>query len=347
MRISDIGEFGLIEHLKKFLKKSSADVLVGIGDDAAVLDVGAKELIILSSDNFIQDVHFDLKYGSYHDIGYKAVGTALSDISAMGGRVSGILMNLGLLKDMELEDIEAIYSGAEEILKKANAQILGGDTSKTDKLFISVSVIGKVSKKHLLTRAGAKIGDKIFLLGNLGESACGFELLKKKGKDMRSISKSQNDLISKHLRPEIRLHEGAKIAESGLASAMIDNSDGLSRSVAEIAKASNVGIKIFKDKLPISDAVKDTVTDLGLNLMDIVLNGAEDYSLIFSVPAKKATVLKKQFKSKVIEIGEVVDKRVYLESSSGKKSSLEGAGFDHFRRTSFWGSIRKDWLKSS
>ena len=349
MKLSDIGEFGFLAYLEKQLKPRVKSNVVGVGDDAAVLDLGGRGYVLLSSDTVVEDVHFDLKYTSFFDLGWKAAASALSDIGAMGGAATGILINLGIAGDIKLEDIERFYEGVQRVLHDAQGvDILGGDTCQAAKFFVSITVIGQVAKKALLRRSGAKVGDKIVVLGTVGEAALGLELLKKQSdKSVLATDKQHQELMKKHLRPQPMLKEGRLIGELGLATAAIDNSDGLARSILEIARMSQVGAKIMQEAIPISAAAAVVTKELNMNLMDVALNGGEDYNLICTVSPKKLPQMLKTFKKRSTVIGEITAQAVYMETAKGKKVTLEHGGFDHFRRQGFWESIRKDWLKNS
>lgn len=309
MKLSQVGEFGLIELLKKAESgKLRADTVVGIGDDAAAIKLKTqnskfknKKLLLITTDTLIENVHFKLKNTSFYDLGYKALAVNISDIAAMGGWPTHALVTIGLPKRIKVEQVAELYKGINHLAKKFKIDIIGGDTIASPReTVISVTLLGEVEKANLLTRAGARVGDAILVTGEFGGPAANkFKVQKSKVK--------------------IRLKEAKMIAKSGIATSMIDSSDGLVRSVIEICKASKVGARIRLDSVPVTK---------GANI-DQALYGGEEYELVFTMPKNRIG----KIKMSMTEVGEIVpeNKGVKLVDSYGKIKPLRSGGYEHFR----------------
>ena len=200
-KLKDLGEFGLIDLIRKRVFASDRRVVVNIGDDAAVIRSSPNRFIVFTTDALVERIHFDLNYFTFEEVGWKAMTANLSDVAAMGGVPNFALVTIGLPKSARVEDVLDIYKGASKIAGKYKCKIIGGDTTLAPKdLVVSIALLGEVEKKNLVTRAGANRGDLICVTGTLGESQAGLESLKTDGRGKRS-------LIRKHLRPEPRIEE--------------------------------------------------------------------------------------------------------------------------------------------
>lgn len=309
MKLSQIGEFGLIEQLAKVIGKPQGDVVVGIGDDAAALQIPRtkiqdtnksqisnsklQKLLLITTDALVEKVHFR-KGDSFFHLGQKAMAVNVSDIAAMGGVPTYALVTIGASKNTKVSDIKALYQGLTKIAKQYKVQIIGGDTVRSRDFIISITLMGEVEKECLVTRAGAKVGDLICVMGKFGGEAARRYKIQGTRYKQYSISKFQT---------------ARKIAKFRLATAMIDSSDGLMRSISEICKASKVGAKIQMDSVPVAK---------GASLKQ-ALYGGEEYELVFTVPRSKV----KKLKIAATVIGEIVSKKNGMD--------LEG-GFEHFRK---------------
>ena len=331
-KIKEIGEFGLINHLSSRLKFHASDSILGIGDDCAVYPTRSGMNEIISTDALVENIHFKLSTTTPEVLGRKALSVSLSDIAAMGGTPKRALVTLGLPKKISLSFLDKLYSGFNEICNEFKVELSGGDTVSSPKsFFINVTVIGEA--KHVFTRKGAKPGDLIFVTGTLGDSSLGLKLLSKKNKS----SKDHKFLIKRHLDPTARIKEASILARSktNIAS-MIDISDGLVQDLYHICKASKVGARIYQDRLPQSPEFARSCEKNKIDPLPHLLNGGEDYELLFTLPADGVKKLSRQFlKAKVLvtQVGEITLKprKVFLGMRDGTKKPLpDSEGFNHF-----------------
>ena len=318
MKIKDIGgEFALIDRIKNKAKLYSKDVIVGIGDDTAVLNYDKNNYLLFTTDMLVENDHFSLKYSTPEQIGMKAVVQNISDIAAMGGMPRFAVISLALPSDIDVEFVDKLYDGISQRARKYKIDIVGGNIAHSKEIVINVAMIGFVEKRYLALRSNAKVNDLIFCSGDVGKSTAGLGLLR---------NNLQGESIKSHLEPECRLDLTRKLVKTGVNS-MIDISDGVASEVKHICKESKVGAVIHADKLPIS---KDTIIDaekLNKNPVDFALYGGEDFELVFTASKDRLTQLKKY---DVAVIGKIVDKKYGIKlMKNSKKSELE-SGFDHF-----------------
>ncbi len=317
MKIKYIGEVGLIERIKKKIKLNSKEVIVGIGDDSAVLNYDNDNYLLFTTDSLVENVHFSLDHWTPEQIGMKAVVQNVSDIAAMGGLPRFCIISLALPNDIEASFVDSLYNGICKKSKKYKIDIVGGNVTSSKEISIGIALIGFVEKKYLTLRSGAKTNDLIFCSGNLGESTTGLELLRNK-RDGKSIKR--------HLEPETQLDLARKLVKVGVNS-MIDVSDGIASEIQYICKESNVGAIIYADKIPIS---KNAIIDskkIGKEPIEFALYGGEDFELVFTAPTNKLNKLRK-YDIKVI--GQIVDKRYGIKLIKNNKEMKLGRGFDHF-----------------
>ncbi len=335
MRISDLGEFGLIRNIQRLSYRKSPTALVGIGDDAAALKVSSSKILLATTDMLLEEVHFAFSFTDLYSLGWKSAAVNLSDIAAMGGVPRHCLTALGIPNHISVEQITDFYRGFTALLKTHRATLVGGDTCHSRKgMVISVTVLGEVEKKNLLSRAGAKPGDRVFVTGTLGDSAAGLEILKSRagGRGGRGKGAEVKRLITRHLRPVPRTAEGRAIARSGCASAMIDISDGLSSDLRHICEQSGVGAEISSDRIPISPELRQLSRGLSMPVLSYALSGGEDYELLFTVPPGKINKLQ-SLHLPVIEIGAIKRRKtLILVDNTGRKNTLPATGYDHFRK---------------
>ena len=302
----DIGEFGLIRELKKKIRPGKS-VRLGVGDDAAVLPLSSKKDLLFTADMLIEDRHFRLGEATPFEIGRKALAVNLSDIAAMGGIPTHAVVSVGFPGHLTMNFVDELYKGMRELAKKFRVNIVGGDTNKSEKIIISLALLGEVEKGKWITRSGAKIGDMIFVTGDLGGSY---------------VSK-------KHLNFVPRIKESQFLVNHFKIHSMMDLSDGLASDMHRICEASGVGAEIIEKKLPISRVAKSVQN---------ALTDGEDFELLFTLSKKEATKLLSVGTSKIRglapfhAIGLIVEKRrgIILIKEGGKIVNLKEKGFDHF-----------------
>lgn len=333
------GEFDLIDRFRSCLKFRSPRIKFGIGDDCAVYRGVAGKYQIISTDALIENVHFKLSTTKPHLLGRKALSVNISDIAAMGGTPYLALVTLGIPKTLPVKFLDDLYKGINEVCLEHKIEIAGGDTTASPShLFINITIVGEAGKKQLLTRSGARPGDKIFVTGTPGESALGFKLLSSPRKKWKGNSRYQKKMIQAHLDPVPRLAESQKLVKSSARiTSMIDISDGLAQDLLHICKAGNVGAVIREDWLPKPQALKSLTSLNNLPIMDYILAGGEDYELLFTLKSEDVRKIIDQFnnaKTPVTQIGEVTahPQKVILLFNDGKSQSLKKlSGFDHFK----------------
>jgi thiamine-monophosphate kinase len=329
MKVSTIGEFGLIERLRRFLSKPDPRVIVGIGDDVAVLEGPGDMLLLATCDIQVEGVHFLRSLTSPYQLGRKALAINLSDVASMGGLPDFALISLSLPPDTDLEFIDELYRGLSEEAEEAGVKIVGGNIARLPERFaVDVFLIGRVERGLFLTRRGAKPGDVLMVTGTLGDSAAGLALLLKGIREERFAS-----LYSAHLTPKARLKEGRTLALGRLASSAIDISDGLAKDVGHICDESGVGVAIRLADIPLSPELKEAASLLGVDPFRWALAGGEDYQLLFTVPPEKASQVRQALHpTPVSEIGLILAPQEgrYLLLPDGSKQPLEPEGWDHF-----------------
>ncbi len=320
MKIKGIGgEFGLIDRIKDKIKLYSKDVVVGIGDDTAVLKYDKDNYLLFTTDMLVENDHFSLKYSTPEQIGMKAIEQNVSDIAAMGGLPKFAVISLALPNNASVGFVDRLYNGINKKSKKYKINIVGGNITHSKEIVVNVALIGFVEKEYLALRSEARIGDLIFCSGDVGKSSIGLELLK---------NNKNGNSIKKHLEPECRLDLARKLVKVGINS-MIDVSDGIASEIKHVCGRSNVSAVIYADKIPIS---KDTIIDskkLNRDPVDFALYGGEDFELAFTADKNKLEQLKK-YDARVI--GEIVDKKYGIKLIKNNKKQNFESGFDHFKR---------------
>ena len=289
--ISTLGEFGLIDHLTGGLEHYNSSTRRGVGDDAAVIDMGGRAILV-TTDLLLEGIHFDLTYTPLKHLGYKSAMVNLSDIYAMNGTPRQLTVSLGISRRFCIEDIEELYAGIRLACEDHHVDIVGGDTtSSLTGLTISITCIGDAAHDEIVYRDGAKDTDLICVSGDLGAAYMGLQLLEREKAALKGNDDVQPDfagreyILERQLRPEARRDIIAKLREAGVRpTAMIDISDGLSSELMHICKQSAVGCRIFEEHIPIDYQTAAMAEELNLNLTTCALNGGEDYELLFTVP---------------------------------------------------------------
>ncbi len=289
--ISQLGEFGLIDHLTKNIKLTQKTTVKGIGDDAAVLSCQANKQIVVTTDLLVEKVHFDLSYMPLKHLGYKAVIVNLSDVYAMNAEATQITVSIAVSNRFSVEALEELYAGIKTAAKIYQVDVVGGDTtSSVSGMIISITAIGRVAKKQTVYRSGAKENDLLVVTGDLGAAYLGLQVLEREKKVFEVNPKAQPDLapytylIERQLKPEARKDILPLLKElEVLPTAMIDISDGLSSEVIHICKQSHVGCNLYEDKIPLDPQVISTCEEFKLDSTTIALSGGEDYELLFTI----------------------------------------------------------------
>ena len=289
--ISDLGEFGLIDHLTKNFKITQKSTVKGIGDDAAVLSSDSSKEIVITTDLLFEGVHFDLSYMPLKHLGYKAVVVNLSDVYAMNAEATQITVSIGVSNRFPVEALEELYEGIHTAANFYNIDVIGGDTtsSKTG-LIISVTAIGNVTKGEAVYRDTAKENDLLVVSGDLGAAYLGLQVLEREKKVFEVNPQSQPDLenytylIERQLKPEARKDISELLKELEVKpTSMIDISDGLSSEILHICKQSKVGCNLYEDKIPLDQQVISTCEEFKIDSTTIALSGGEDYELLFTI----------------------------------------------------------------
>ncbi len=327
-RISDIGEFGLIERIRRSQQGRGRAVLLGIGDDAAVFRLSPGHVGVATTDTLVEGRHFDLRYYSYRDLGWKAMAANLSDIAAMGGRPLLVLAALTLTCRQSLVDVELLYQGMRGLTARFDVPIAGGDIVRGRDLSLTLTVIGQCPKSRLGKRSGARPGDAVLVTGTLGASQAGLELLHSK------IRIHNSKWVEKHLRPEPRVREGMALAQRFRLGGLIDISDGLSSELWHLSQESRVAIVIDQGALPVAPEALAAARMLSRDPLQYCLHGGEDYELLFTLApadAARAKALMSKLGTRCSVIGQVVKGRgVFLSGRDGKLGKLKAEGYSHF-----------------
>ncbi|MEW6455432.1 MAG: thiamine-phosphate kinase [Acidobacteriota bacterium] len=325
MILKEIGEIKIIEWIKNNFQLSSKNVLVGIGDDTSVLRLG-KNNFLITKDLLIEDVHFKKEFHPPFILGKKSISVNVSDVASMGGTPLYALLGGGFPKELEWDWLEDFLNGIKSSLDKYKIELIGGDICLSEKIFISITLIGRCKKYSM--RKGAKTGDKIFVSGELGNSSMGLELLisgKRLGED-----KIADKLIKSHLDPEPRLKLGKYLVKNNLVNSMIDLSDGLSKDIHNLCRESACGADIYLNSIPVSKELEYFSKYLNKDKYFYSIHGGEDYELLFTSSKNKSDKIKKISKKiKIIGIIKEKEKGINL-IKDGKKIPLKPEGWEHF-----------------
>jgi len=322
MKVSELGEFGLIELFERIVGSPGDDVVVGIGDDAAVWRSDAT-LHVATTDALIENVHFNLSNTSWRELGWKALAVNLSDIAAMGGLPRCALVSLGLPGDAEVEGLAELYEGMADLARLFNVDIVGGDVVAAPVVMLSVSVVGTAD--HIVTRSAARPNDQIAVTGLLGASGAGLHMLNKG----LPFDPATTPLREAHVKPYPRSVEGQVLAKNGVRAA-IDISDGLVGDLAKLCKASSVGARLFAPQIPVHPAVH---TVFAQEALDLALSGGEDYELLFTDTMEVVAKVKGLMPCPVTVIGEITGNepgRVRLFDQHGDEMTMARRGWEHF-----------------
>jgi thiamine-monophosphate kinase len=337
-RLSQLGEFQLIQSLPRRFSTQGLRPIVGIGDDAAVLPFSSSQHTVISTDLLVEDIHFTRKTATLYDIGYKAAAANLSDIAAMGATPTAIFVAIALPPSFIEEDWHEFYRGLAVPCKPYHVKLLGGDTSSSPtSLFIAITIMGQIAPGRILTRHGAKKGDLIYVSGTLGDSAAGLVYLKKytHPPQWSSLPKSRQYLVQRHLHPTPRITLGQLLASRPFASSAMDLSDGLSGDIRHLCDQSRVGALIYSTHIPMSKQMQSYAKRVGTMPLHWSLHGGEDYELLFTLPPEWQQELEKMAKIRqmpITRIGVIQPKRfgVRIEHSDHTRHVLPQRSYEHF-----------------
>jgi thiamine-monophosphate kinase len=322
-----VREDQLIERVRRRLPCAGASLRIGIGDDAAVLHPAVGAEWVVTTDAFLENVHFLRKIHPAKAVGYKALARAASDVAAMGARARYFFLTLGLPDVCTGAWLDGFLDGMARAARRFGLVLAGGDTTKYQLIVASLTVMGEVDRGKAILRSGARPGDLLCVSGRLGEAELGLQLIQRK------LHKHQRwtRLLKKHFYPEPRLALGEWLAAHRCATSMIDTSDGLSTDLGHLCKASRVGAIVRAPKIP-AVKIPAELQRLGLDPLDLALHGGEDYELLFTVPKKLAARMPRTVKNvPVTIIGEITSRRgITVVNAKGPGKPLQAGGWDPF-----------------
>lgn len=335
--IASLGEFGLINHLTKNNETRNAGTLLGVGDDAAVIDQFGRQTVI-TTDMLIEGIHFDLMYTPLKHLGYKAVAVNLSDIYAMLATPTHITVSLGISSRFSVEALDELYEGIYAACNKFNVDLIGGDTCSSQKgLIISITAIGEVAPDKYVTRSGAKKGDLICVSGDLGAAYIGLQLLEREKKIFLESPGVQPDLqnktytVGRILKPEPRADIVSWLQEKEIVpTSMIDVSDGLSSEILHLCKNSNTGCVLYEEKIPFHDETRETALEFNIDPTTCALSGGEDYELLFTIRQQDYEKITMSEQISVIGYITEVHEGAILLTKGGNKHKLTAQGWNAF-----------------
>jgi len=320
MKISELNERALIEHIEGLLARQGKKTVVGAGeDDCAVLDIGGDDYLLSTMDMLHRETDFPPQMSGWQ-IGWMSAAVNLSDLASKGAKPLGILMAIGIPPDTELDFFDDIIKGIDDCAQRSGTQVIGGDMDSHEELTITGTALGLVNKDLLIRRSGANPGDIVCVTGNLGTAGAALISLQKKIAVNKKILKAL-------FEPSPRINEGMALVETRAITSMMDISDGLALSLHDIAKASCVGFKIYEDKLPVLEEVKKLLK--GDELTEAVVFTGGDFELLFTVRADMINEAGKACRFSVI--GEVIKEDILIERSDGIEE-LKSRGFEHFKQ---------------
>ncbi|MDI6823394.1 MAG: thiamine-phosphate kinase [Bacillota bacterium] len=334
LTVAEVGEFPLIERLAARLGPARADVVVGIGDDVAVLAITPDRYLLATCDVQVAGVHFLPHACDPYRLGRKVAAINLSDIAAVGGRPTHFLVSLALPADTPVSFVEGLYHGISEEATRYGADVVGGNVSRSSCLMVDLTLLGEVEPRRLLRRDGARSGDLILITGRVGASAAGLALLL--DPSLQVDRADRESVLAAHQTPTPRLGEAAAIAGVGAATAMIDVSDGLAADLGHICDASGVGALLRADALPIDDATRGVAHAAGRDPLEWALTGGEDYELLFTAPPDAVNTIRsavlQSTGTTVSVVGEILPASAgrTLVLPDGRRVPLGAHGWKHF-----------------
>ena len=336
-QLSDLGEFGLIDHLTKNFKIKQTSTVKGIGDDAAVLNFDNKKVVV-TTDLLVEGVHFDLSYMPLKHLGYKAIMVNLSDVYAMNAKATQVTVSIAVSNRFPLEALEDLYAGIETAANVYSVDVVGGDTTSSNTgLLISVTAIGEIEADDVVYRSGAKPNDLLVVSGDLGGAYMGLQVLEREKEVYKVNPNSQPDLdiysyiIERQLKPEARQDIVKLLKDLGVKpTSMIDVSDGLSSEIIHLCKQSKVGCDLYEDKIPLDPQVITTCEEFNIDSTTVALNGGEDYELLFTVSQADFPKLKANPSLTVIGFMKEENEGIHLVTRADTRIPVKAQGWKNF-----------------
>ena len=352
MEISELGEFGLIKHLTQDIKPTNKSTLKGVGDDCAIMQFDEGKRVLMTTDMLMEGIHFDLQYTPMKHLGYKAAMVNISDIIAMNGTPTQMVVSLAIGKRFKVEDLEDFYAGLLLACEKHHIDLVGGDTTASlTGLAISITCLGEAMEEEVVMRQGAKPTDLVYVSGNLGAAYMGLQLLEREKavfndqlrearQKGQQVEPAQPDfsgreyLLERILRPEARRDITDRLKAAGIRpTSMMDISDGLSSEMMHICEQSGVGCRLYEERIPLDYQTAAAAEEFNLNVTTCAMNGGEDYELLFTVPLTHNEEMQQMEDVKVIGY--------ITPASEGKKLICrDGSEFD--LKAQGWNPLKKD-----
>lgn len=338
-KISELGEFGLIDHITKDINLKHKNTIKGVGDDAAIIDHG-NTCSVVTTDLLVEGIHFNLIYTPLKHLGYKSVVVNLSDVYAMNATPKQITVSIAISAKFTVEHIEQIYEGINLACEQYNVDLVGGDTSSSlTGLAISITAIGEAKKEDITYRNTANVNDVLCVSGNLGASYMGLQLLEREKEIFKTNPGIQPSLegydyiLQRQLKPEARKEVIEFLKEAKVKpTSMIDISDGLSSEIMHICKNSDVGCKIFQDKIPIDENTETMAKEFNMEPLVAALNGGEDYELLFTININD--LAKIEDNPMIHPIGHIADKKhgAVMITNAGQTIELKAQGWNQMEK---------------
>ena len=336
--IGSLGEFGLIEHLTKNIELQNASSLLGVGDDAAIIDHFGKQTVV-TTDLLVEGVHFDLTYTPLKHLGYKSVIVNLSDIYAMNAIPTQIVISIGISNRFSVEAVDEIYEGIYAACEKYGVDLVGGDTTSSQKgLIISITAIGEVAPDKFVKRSTAQKGDLLCVSGDLGAAYIGLLFLEREKKIYLESPGVQPDLegetyvVGRLLKPEARKDIIEFLANQNIQpTSMMDISDGLSSEILHICKQSHLGCVLYEEKIPVAEATRNAAFKFELDPTACALSGGEDYELLFTIPQSEYDKLVLNEQISVVGYMTEPEQGAHIITKGGSKHAITAQGWNHMK----------------
>ncbi|HVN56811.1 MAG TPA: thiamine-phosphate kinase [Bacteroidales bacterium] len=332
--INDLGKYGLVDHIISGFTPGNKTTVISPGDDSAAIAAG-NELVLFSADLMLEGIHFNLIYTPLKHLGYKSVIRAISDIYAMNGKPGQILISLGISSRFTLEDIDEFYNGVKLACLKYDVDLAGGDTtSSLTGLTIGLTALGTVSENRVVKRSGAKPNDLVCVTGDLGASYMGLQLLERErrlfesNRDLKPVLEGHEYIIGRQLKPEFPSDIPDLLEKNGITpTSMTDITEGLASDLLQLCKSSDTGCRIYRDKIPVAEETGAMAEEFGIDPLVPVLNGGEDYELLFTVPLDQFERLSRLGRIKIIGHITQNDYGRFIVSGNGEEAELTAQGW--------------------